>query len=275
MLSRLREIHRELYPHSPTLRVANLFVRPAMQRTGAFVSEGYDHVWGAYEAHLDRCQTVEEWLCIDGFDDAATTHMRDGRLVRRARWDSNRYWHDEIEKTIREHFPRAKSITEYGCGVGRNVIALSRRFPEMKCYGYELVQAGVNVADRAAKKFGLDIEYAQLDYVRDPPAKFIHPESDLALTVFSLEQIPYASGVAVKNMLDHSKMGSIHVEPVPENYPKSYLGVLGRVYSNRVNYLRDFDAIVRSLPNHGVSFRTLPSSHNPLIPTPSVYTIVK
>jgi hypothetical protein len=145
----------------------------------------------------------------------------------------------------------------------------------MKCYGYELAQPGVDVANRAAKKFGLDISYAQLDYVRDPASKYVHPKTDLALTVFSLEQIPYASGVAVKNMLDHAEMGSIHVEPVSENYPMSYLGMLGRVYSNRVNYLRDFDAIVRALPSREIHFRTLDSSHNPLIPTPSVYAIVK
>jgi hypothetical protein len=244
-----------------------------MSRTHDFVGTAYEEVWGTYRERLARCTTADEWLCIKGWDDAYGTHVRDGRMVREAGFDTNRYWQDQIERTIRERFPEARSITEYGCGVGRNLIALQRRLPHLKCYGYELAQAGVDIARAAAKKFGLAIEYAQLDYVRASAAEFVYPKTDIALTVFSLEQIPYASGVAVKNMLERVRMGTIHVEPVPENYPKSYLGTLGRIYSHRVNYLKDFDATVRALPTKDVHFRTLDSSHNPLIPAPSVYSL--
>ncbi|MBS2016779.1 MAG: class I SAM-dependent methyltransferase [Deltaproteobacteria bacterium] len=272
--SRLRPVYASVFERSPTARILYLLATPRTRRNTEFVRDGYMGSWAAYQARLDASHTLEDWLCIRGFDDAPTTHVRDGRVIHGG-FDTNRYWIDEIEQTIREHFPTARSITEYGCGVGRNLLALKRRFPEMACYGYELADAGVEVARNAAKKFGLDVKYSQLDYVKDGDAKYVHPKTDLALTVFSLEQIPHVSPVAVKNMLDHATLGTIHVEPVCENYPKSYLGMLGRVYSKRVDFLQNFDFGVRALPVRAVHAKVLDTSHNPLIPNPSVYSLVK
>jgi len=271
---RLRPLYTTVFERSPTARMLFLLATPRTRRDTEFVREGYMGSWGAYQARLDVTASLDEWLCIRGFDDAPTTHLFKGKL-RHSGFDTNRYWIDEIEQTIRERFPEATSITEYGCGVGRNLLALKNRFPEMRCYGYELADAGVEVARNAAKKFGVDVQYAQLDYVKDPPSRYTHPTTDLAVTVFSLEQIPHVSPVAVKNMLDHSHLGTIHVEPVSENYKKDYLGMLGRLYSKRVDFLQNFDHGVRALPLREVHARVLESSHNPLIPNPSVYALIK
>lgn len=272
--SRLRPVYTSVFERSPTARMLYLLATPRTRRNTEFVRDGYMGSWGAYQARLDASVSLDDWLCIRGFDDAPTTHVRSGRVIHGG-FDTNRFWIDEIEQTIRDRFPGARSITEYGCGVGRNLLALKKRFPEMACYGYELADAGVEVARNAAKKFGLDVKYAQLDYVKDGDAKYVHPKSDLALTVFSLEQIPHVSPVAVKNMLDHVERGTIHVEPVCENYPKSYLGWLGRLYSKRVDFLQNFDDGVRALPVRAVHAKVLDTSHNPLIPNPSVYALVK
>ena len=270
----LRPYYTRAIERSPTVRVMALLTASRIRRSTGFVHEGYMSAWSEYEAMLDRSATLADWLCIPGFDDAESTHVESG-VVRHGPFDTNRYWVDEIERTIAEHFPGATSITEYGCGVGRNLLRLKERHPTWRCYGYELAEAGVEVARRAATKFGLDVEYASLDYVKDGPSAYVHPPTDLALTVFSLEQIPHVNAVAVQHMLDHSKLGSVHVEPVCENYPLSYLGVLGRIYTKRVEYLQNFDASVRALAVSRVEKRTLPTSHNPLIPTPSVYALVK
>lgn len=271
--SRLRPYYTAAIERSPTARVLAILATGQIQRSTAYVRDGYMNAWGAYEAQLDRARTLDEWLCVPGHDDAPSTHVEHGKVTYGS-FDTNRYWIDEVEKTIRAHFPEARSITEYGCGVGRNLLRLKQRFPHWRCYGYELADAGVQVARRAAEKFGLDVRYAQLDYIRDGADRYVHPPTDLALTVFSLEQIPHASPVAVRNMLDRSTLGSIHVEPVCENYPKSYLGLLGRLYTRSVDYLQNFDASVRAFGVE-VHARTLDISHNPLIPTPSVYALVK
>lgn len=272
--TRLRPLYTQVFERSPTARILYLLAKPKTNRDTDFVRDGYMGSWGAYQERLDRSSTLDEWLCIRGFDDAPSTHVRDGKVIHGG-FDTNRYWIDEIEHTIREQFPNARSITEYGCGVGRNLLAIKKRFPEMQCFGYELADAGVEVARNAAKKFGVDVKYSQLDYVKDGESKYVHPKTDLALTVFSLEQIPHVNTVAVKNMLDHVVLGTVHVEPVCENYPKSYLGMLGRMYSKRVDFLQNFDGGVRALPVSAVHSRVLHTSHNPLIPNPSVYALVK
>lgn len=271
---RLRPLYTTAIERSPTVRVLVLLAAGRIERSTSFVHNGYMDAWSEYEGMLDRAATLDEWLCIPGFDDKPSTHVEDGK-VRHGAFDTNRYWIDEIEQTIRQHFPKAKSITEYGCGVGRNLLRLKKRNPDWSCYGYELAEAGVRVAQRAAKKFDLDVRYAALDYIKDDASRYVHPPTDLALTVFSLEQIPHANPVAVKNMLDHAALGSIHLEPVCENYPRSYLGMLGRFYTKRVDYLQNFDASVRALKLRAVHARVLPTSHNPLIPTPSLYALVK
>jgi hypothetical protein len=163
-------------------------------------------------------------------------------------------------------------VTEYGCGVGRNLLWLRREIPSLQACGYELASAGVEVARAAARKFGLDVEYAQLDYLKDPPEKYVFPSTDVAFTMFSLEQLPRESGKAVRNMLDHVRMGTIHIEPVPENYPFSIRGLLGRIDHWKVDYLSGFDRTARELNPKDMHIKRLDSAHNPLM-FPSVYVL--
>jgi hypothetical protein len=271
----LRAVRNLMFERSPTARMVLLSMEPRARRSADFVRGGYDRTWSMFSDKLAEARTLEEWLRIPGLDDGTSTYVKDGRVRRSTGFDMNAYWVDEISSALTEHFPGARSVTEYGCGVGRKILAIKARRPELVCRGYELSEAGVGVANDAAQKFGIDVSYASLDYVRDPPERYVHGQADVALTVFSLEQIPYASGVAVKNMLDHSALGSIHVEPVSENYPKTYLGMLGRLYSRQVDYLKYFDRVARSLPLKSVELKLLPHSHNPLIPRPSLYVLSK
>lgn len=271
----IRAIRNLMFERSPTGRMVLLAMEPRARRSAQFVRNGYDRTWSMFSEKLEQARTLDEWLKIPGFDDGPSTHVEHGRVLHSAGFDMNAYWLDEISAALRQHFPGARSVTEYGCGVGRKILGLKARHPELVCRGYELSEAGVDVATRAAKKFGVDVEYASLDYVKDPPERYVHGDADVALTVFSLEQIPYASGVAVKNMLDRSRLGSIHIEPVPENYPRSYLGLLGRLYSFQVDYLKHFDRVVHALPLRSVELKLLAFSHNPLIPRPSLYVLTK
>jgi hypothetical protein len=69
-------------------------------------------------------------------------------------------------------------------------------------------------------------------------------------------------------------MGSIHIEPVPENYPWNLRGVLGRIEHRKVDYLSGFDAVVRALDVQGTTVEKMTSAHNPLI-YPSLYVLKK
>jgi hypothetical protein len=238
------------------------------------VQDGYEDHWARYERHLNEAKSLDEWLCIPGMDDVPRHHNFEGR-VRKAAFDVYTFQMECVFRAIERYFPKARSITEYGCGVGRNLLHVKRKYPDWTCFGYELAPAGVRIAQAAARKFGMDdIRYTSLDYVNDRKDAFVFPETDLALTVFSLEQVPYTNMIGVKNMLDRSRLGTIHLEPVPENYPYSYRGVLGRVFSQRVDYLKNFDAGVRALKLTGVHKEVLNTSHNPVM-FPSLYVLEK
>ena len=51
--------------------------------------------------------------------------------------------------------------------------------------------------------------------------------TDIAFTILSLEQLPDQNLKAIQNIHSRVKMGSIHVEPVCENYPYNFRGVMG------------------------------------------------
>ncbi len=270
---KLSPVYRPLVARSPTLVMLTLLAKGKVDRRTDWVSEKYGAIWADYRGHLDRATRLEDWLHIPGFDDEPSAFHIDGR-VEFTRFDHLEFYVDLICETIRSRFPNARSITEYGCGTGRNLLAIKSRMPHLACYGYELAQPGVEIGRAAAKKFGLDVSYAPLDYVNDGEEKYVHPKTDLALTVYSIEQIPHANAVAVKNMLDHSKLGSIHLEPVAENYPWTYRGLLGRLYTHQIDLMRNFDGAVAAMKLKAVHRRVLDTSQNPLM-YPTLYALEK
>ena len=92
--------------------------------------------------------------------------------------------------------------------------------------------------------------------------------------MFSLEQISTRVSTALQNILSRSRLGSIHIEPVPENYPMTFRGVLGRVDHWKVDYLSGFDQTARAVRGGTVEVEPVASSHNSLM-FPSIYILKK
>jgi hypothetical protein len=247
--------------------------QPKIVRGRSEVENEYSDDWNQYWDHLKKARTLDEWLRIPGLEPATRFFNVDGKL-RHISFDSTDYYRGTLLDALTRNFPRATSITEFGSGVGRNLLFLKNRLPNLEVYGYELCKPGVEIAREAAKKFYIDCKYSQLDYVRDPQDAYIFPATDVAYTMFSLEQIPRHNRKAVENIRDHSVLGSIHIEPVPENYPFTFRGLLGKFDHWKVDYLSGFDRNVRALEYAGVSVKRLSSSHNPLM-YPSLYVLRK
>lgn len=197
-----------------------------------------------------------------------------GQLIYTESFNSSNYYRSVLQSAIERHFGAIKSVTEYGCGIGRNLLYLKGLFPALKCYGYELVPEGVDIAQQAAKKFGIDIQYAQLDYLRDLDEKFKFPPTDLSFTMFSLEQLPSECATALKNILIRSRLGSIHLEPVPENYPYTLRGLIARIQHKKMGYLSGFRQAAAEQSLREVVCEPMVSSHNPLM-FPSMYALKK
>jgi hypothetical protein len=158
--------------------------------------------------------------------------------------------------------------------VGRNLLFLKSKLPRLDVYGYELCKPGVEIAAAAARKFGLDVKYSQLDYVGAKQSDYVFPHADVAFTLYSLEQIPVANRTAMENILGQVKLGSIHIEPVPENYPMTFRGFVGRIDHWKADYLRNYEANVTSLKVANIKRERIDSAHNPLM-FPTMYVFRK
>jgi len=249
------------------------FRRGFVDRTASEVLREYSSGWAQYRNLLAVSSSLDDWLNLEGLDVRQGFSNVDDRLTF-TRFKSSEYYRNILLTSLREHLPAAGSITEYGCGMGRNLLFLKQQFPQLECYGYELVTEGVEVAQEAAKKFGVNVQYAQLDYLRSPSSKYVFPTTDAAFTMFSLEQLPAGCGIALRNILAHTKMGSIHIEPVTEHYPYTVRGLIGRLDHWKAGYLRDFPAAVGQQTLASVVSKRLFSSHNPLM-FPSVVVLKK
>jgi hypothetical protein len=245
--------------------------RPQQKRDTDSVLQEYSAGWDLYKAQLAAADSFNDWIRAD----LSTKRFFsvNGKLEYSS-FDFGSFYRNSLLGALRTGFPAARSVTEFGAGVGRNLLFLKSEMPNLACAGYELCQPGVDVANAAATKFGFQVQYAQLDYLHDTPEKYVLPRSDVGFTMFSLEQLPQGCSTALENILDHVELGSVHIEPVVENYPISLRGVLGRIEHRKVDYLSGFDAAVRALNLKHISVTRLNSAHNPLM-FPSVYVLRK
>jgi len=257
-----------------TARLTKLsLLAPRLRRNTEDVLKEYSRGWDFYGQQLDRCRTLEEWLCISSVDDSVRWTHRDGKLLY-DNVDTGAFYRKTIKTAIASHFHEVESICEFGCGVGRNLLYMKTMMPAAAVYGYELCREGVAVARAAAAKFGLDVKYQQLDFLEVPSARELFPPADVSFTCFSLEQIPTGVDKALTNILKLSICGTVHLEPVPENYPLTWRGLIGRVDHWKARYVRNFDAAARSSGARIVEKTVLSTSHNPLM-YPSLYVLQK
>lgn len=245
--------------------------RPQQKRETSSVLHEYSAGWDEYKTQLAAAETFEDWIRSDV---SVKRFFSVRGKLEYSTFDFGLFYRNCLLDALQAEFPGARSVTEFGSGIGRNLLFLKNEVPELECSGYELCQPGVDVASDAAKKFGFQVQYAQLDYVRDGPERYVLPRSDVGFTMFSLEQLPQDCSIALEHILDHVTLGSIHIEPVVENYPISLRGILGRIEHRKVDYLSGFDAAARKLDLKHVSMKRLDSAHNPLM-FPSVYVLRK
>ncbi len=256
-----------------TLVTIYSIIRPKLLRKTNQVIDEYSTGWEEYSPLLEACENLEDWLRIKGVEDQPDFYNISGNLVLES-FDSNDHNRKIILETIRHEFPNAKSITEFGCGLGRNLLYIKKNFPQAECYGYELCRPGVDIARSAAIKFDLNVSYQQLDYVNAGDSSYVFPETDVAFTLFSLEQLPDTNKKAIENILKRVKLGTVHIEPVPENYPFTLRGIIGRLNHWKANYLRNFERNLTELKNVQIKRKFINTSHSPLM-FPTLYIIKK
>lgn len=89
--------------------------------------------------------------------------------------------------------PSGGSVLEVACGTGRNLIAVARRYPEARLYGFDISAEMLTTARASIARKGLSerITLAEGDATAfDPQAMFGVPAFDRILISYSLSMIP-------------------------------------------------------------------------------------
>lgn len=153
------------------------------------------------------------------------------------------------------------TVIEFGCGGGRNLLYLKKTMPELRCRGIDISPASIDLAQRAAERFELDIEFGIAD-VTAGATQIGH--ADVCLSVHALEQMPRLFRSAVDTMLASSRRATLFFEPVGELYPSSLRGYLGRMRLREHDYLDGLYLYLRDIGAPIVRAQRLRQSPNPL-----------
>jgi len=110
--------------------------------------------------------------------------------------------------------PKGGSVLEIGCGTGRNLIRIAKRYPDCACHGLDVSSAMLATAQGSVAKAGLEqrIGLAQADATSfDPQALFGRAGFDRIVISYALSMIPPWQGVVAEALRRLNPGGSLHI----------------------------------------------------------------
>ncbi|RYE33943.1 MAG: methyltransferase domain-containing protein [Hyphomicrobiales bacterium] len=110
--------------------------------------------------------------------------------------------------------PAGGSVLEIGCGTGRNLVRIARRYPDCACYGLDVSSEMLATARASVAKAGHEdrIRLAQGDATGfDPQALFGRAGFDRIVIAYALSMIPPWQGVVAEALRRLEPGGSLHI----------------------------------------------------------------
>ena len=110
--------------------------------------------------------------------------------------------------------PARGSVLEIGCGTGRNLIAIARRYPGRACFGLDVSAAMLATARSSVERAGLSerVALAQADATAfDPQALFGRAGFDRIVISYALSMIPPWQAVIAEALRRLEPGGSLHL----------------------------------------------------------------
>jgi SAM-dependent methyltransferase len=175
---------------------------------------------------------IEVYLISEPNDERGRHHRQiiDGELVTGAMYEERTRLLDRVVRSVLRYSPRI--VVEFGCGIGRNLIAIKRRCPSVRCLGLELVAPAVELANMASEYYGFPIEVSTADITKPLALE----RADVCFSVQALEEIPDSVGV-FEQMRISSLKGVVLFEPMTELYPYSIRGFAARLRMKHLDRL--------------------------------------
>jgi SAM-dependent methyltransferase len=149
------------------------------------------------------------------------------------------------------YFARAKSVYEFGCGSGYNLVALSQQLPGRKLYGLDWSKSANRTVSLLRESLGIDITGRQFDFFQPDASLDLDPASG-ALTMCALEQVGPRFNCFLEYLLDKRPQVCVNMEPLLELYDETNLvDHLAARYHRKRGYLEGFLTALRALADKG------------------------
>lgn len=145
------------------------------------------------------------------------------------------------------------AILEIGCGTGRNLIGIARRYPHCACFGLDVSNVMLETAEASVARSGLAgrIRLAQADATDfDPQTLFGRAGFDRIVISYALSMIPPWQAVVAEAINRLSPGGSLHVVDFGDQagLPPAFKGVLRRWLALfHVTPREDLPAVMRAM----------------------------
>jgi len=129
--------------------------------------------------------------------------------------------------------PPGGSVLEIGCGTGRNLVAIARRYPGRSCYGLDVSAEMLATARQSVERAGMSgrIVLRQADATAfDPQALFGQAGFDRIVISYALSMIPPWRGVVEEALRRLSPGGELHIVDFGDQreLPAPFRAVLNR-----------------------------------------------
>jgi|SRR3989344_7772481 len=141
-----------------------------------------------------------------------------------------------------------KSIYEFGCGTGHNLLRVREINPKAEIFGLDWAKSSQEIIKMMSVKLSDPLLFAKNFNFFKPDKSFKLNKNSAIFTVAALEQIGEDFNPFIKYLLDQKPKICIHIEPVAELLDEDNLvDFLSLLYFKKRNYLSGFLTKLREL----------------------------
>ncbi len=216
------------------------------QRAGIWESCWSDNLQRFVEAGCDPEQLVPDFIKPD----QPVRLDGDYAIPRNPRFEVN--FLSACRAYLYERFlAGAKSVYEFGCGSGFNLLAFERLLPGRKLYGLDWSKSSNETVNLLREKLRIDIRGRAFDFFNPDPGLALDAQSGV-LTVCALEQVGPRHGEFVTWLLGKKPQVCVNMEPLLDLYDETRLpDWLAARFHRKRGYLEGFLPALKALQAQG------------------------
>jgi len=150
------------------------------------------------------------------------------------------------------YLAKSKSVYEFGCGSGFNLVALSQQFPNVNLYGLDWSKSSYEMVGMLAKSHGMKIKGLPFNFFEPDHSLDLDPDSGV-LTMCALEQVGPRHEAFVEYLLAKKPGICVNMEPLVDLYDEAtnLPDYLAARYHRKRGYLDGFLPHLKDLAAKG------------------------